>query len=46
MRNRLIHVYFGVKLKVLWDATQEDLPQLRPVIQSMLDNLDTPDGFL
>jgi uncharacterized protein with HEPN domain len=46
MRNRLIHVYFGVKLKVLWDTTQEDLPQLRPVIQSMLDNLDAPDSFL
>jgi len=37
MRNRLIHGYDMVDLKVLWDTTQEDLPgliaQLREALQ-------------
>jgi len=36
MRDRLIHAYFGVKLNILWNTTQEDLPQPKPVIQAML----------
>lgn len=39
MRDKLAHVYFGIQLSTLWDTTKEDLPQLRPVVQAMLDNL-------
>ena len=28
MRNRLVHAYFDINLKVLWQTTQEDLPSL------------------
>ena len=28
MRNRLVHDYFDINLKVLWQTTQEDLPAL------------------
>ena len=28
MRNRLVHDYFDINLKVLWQTTQEDLPVL------------------
>ena len=28
MRNRLVHAYFDVNLKVIWQTTQEDLPTL------------------
>ncbi len=28
MRNRLVHAYFDINLKVLWQTTQEDLPFL------------------
>jgi uncharacterized protein with HEPN domain len=28
MRNRLVHAYFDINLKILWQTTQEDLPIL------------------
>ena len=28
MRNRLVHAYFDINLKILWQTTQEDLPSL------------------
>lgn len=28
MRNRLVHAYFDINLKILWQTTQEDLPVL------------------
>jgi uncharacterized protein with HEPN domain len=36
MRDKLIHAYFGVNLEVVWDTIQQDLPQLRPVIDQIL----------
>ncbi|MGF1600964.1 MAG: DUF86 domain-containing protein [Thermosynechococcaceae cyanobacterium] len=39
MRDKLIHAYFGVKLDILWDTTQQDLQNLKPVIQAMLKSL-------
>ncbi|MBT9314000.1 HepT-like ribonuclease domain-containing protein [Leptothoe spongobia] len=43
MRDKLIHVYFGVKLEILWNTAQQDLPQLQPVIQAMLAQLENED---
>jgi uncharacterized protein with HEPN domain len=28
IRNRLVHDYFGIDPKILWDTVQNDLPQL------------------
>ena len=36
MRNILIHEYFGVNLKVVWDTTHSNLPQLKVFIHSIL----------
>lgn len=36
MRNVLIHEYFGVSLKVVWDTSHSNLPQLKAFIQSIL----------
>ena len=36
MRNILIHEYFGVNLKVVWDTSHSNLPQLKAFIQSVL----------
>lgn len=33
MRDKLIHEYFGVNNKVVWDTLQEDLPGLKEKIQ-------------
>lgn len=37
MRDKLIHHYFGVNLKVLWDTVKQDLVMLKPIIQEILD---------
>lgn len=36
MRNRLVHVYFSVDERLLWDTVQNDLPGLVPALQSLL----------
>ncbi|MEN6424321.1 MAG: DUF86 domain-containing protein [Phycisphaerales bacterium] len=36
MRNVLIHEYFGVSLKVVWDTSHSNLPQLKAFIQDVL----------
>jgi uncharacterized protein with HEPN domain len=36
MRNILIHEYFGVNLKVVWDTSRSNLPQLKTFIQNTL----------
>ena len=36
MRNILIHEYFGVNLKVVWDTSHSNLPQLKALIQRVL----------
>lgn len=37
MRNFLIHEYFGVNKKVLWDTCKEDLPKLKSFIANISD---------
>jgi len=37
MRNFLIHEYFGVNTKVVWDTCKDDLPKLKAFIQKILD---------
>lgn len=37
MRNRLIHEYFGVNLKIVWTTVTEDLPKLKETIRDFAD---------
>ena len=36
MRNRLIHEYFRVDVKTVWDTLQNDLPQLITLIEPLV----------
>lgn len=36
MRNKLMHEYFGVNMKVVWRTVQEDLPAIIPYLRKML----------
>ncbi len=36
MRNFLIHEYFGVNTKAVWDTCKEDLPQLKSFVEKVL----------
>ena len=40
MRDKLIHEYFGVNLKVLWRTMKEDLPPLKPLLLEVLRKVD------
>ncbi|MDD5433602.1 MAG: DUF86 domain-containing protein [Candidatus Pacebacteria bacterium] len=37
MRHRLIHEYFGVDLKVVWETCQSNLPELQEKIASIIE---------
>jgi uncharacterized protein with HEPN domain len=39
MRNRLVHVYFSVAPKILWETIQQDLPPITPLLNEILDTL-------
>ena len=41
MRNKLIHEYFGVDLETLWNTIKNRLPEIKPSIVEMIDNLNT-----
>ena len=39
MRGRLIHFYFGVDYKLVWTTIKERLPQVKPEIQCIYEDL-------
>lgn len=39
MRDRLIHGYFGVDYEIVWDAVQNNVPELQREIIIMLDQV-------
>jgi len=36
MRDRLIHSYFGVDYKLVWETIQERLPELKPMLEDII----------
>jgi uncharacterized protein with HEPN domain len=40
MRDRLIHAYFGISHRLVWDAIKIEIPSLKPKLQQMLANLE------
>ena len=40
MRNRLIHVYFSVDPKIVWDTIHNDLPPLVEPLKHLRDEMD------
>ena len=38
-RNRLIHGYFDIDAEIVWNTTQNDLPNLKTEIKKILENL-------
>jgi uncharacterized protein with HEPN domain len=38
MRNVLIHGYFGVDARVIWETLRKDVPALREAIEDMLNS--------
>ncbi len=40
MRDKLIHEYFGIDVDVLWKTVTQDIPQLKALIQKVIDDID------
>ena len=36
MRNIVVHEYFGVNEKIIWDTIQKDLPQILPILRDIV----------
>lgn len=41
MRNILIHEYFGIHLKIVWNSVKKDIPKLKKAIQKLLEEVDS-----
>jgi uncharacterized protein with HEPN domain len=39
MRDKVIHIYFGVKMDQVWLSVKEDIPRLKPQIRQVLEDL-------
>ena len=39
MRDKLIHEYFGIKPRVVWKTVKQDLPKIKPHLQTVLNDL-------
>ena len=40
MRNKLVHEYFGVDNKVVWDAIKKNFPELKNILAKIKDSLE------
>ncbi|MBS7247329.1 MAG: DUF86 domain-containing protein [Candidatus Jordarchaeales archaeon] len=40
MRDKLIHEYFGIDLKRIWKTIKEDIPNLKPLFEKILKDLE------
>lgn len=43
MRDKLVHEYFGVVLKVVWKTVKEEMPIIKPLIKKILLDLKSND---
>jgi len=39
MRDKLVHDYMGVDLEAVWKTAAEDIPELKKLIEEVLENL-------
>ncbi len=40
MRDKLIHFYFGVDMEIVWETVKVRIPELEPLIEEILDDLE------
>lgn len=38
-RDKLIHLYFGIKYEIVWDTIKIEMPKLKPKIKEILSNI-------
>jgi uncharacterized protein with HEPN domain len=40
MRDKLIHFYFGIKYDLVWRTIKDVIPQVKPLIRNILEDLE------
>jgi len=40
MRDKLIHFYFGVDMEIVWETVKVRIPELEPLIEKVLADLE------
>lgn len=40
MRDKLIHEYFGVDLRRVWNTVEKDIPNLKPLFEKILKDFE------
>jgi uncharacterized protein with HEPN domain len=40
MRDKVIHLYFGVDREAVWIAVKDRIPAIRPLIEQILKDLE------
>lgn len=44
MRDKVIHEYFGVDMKVIWETLKERIPKMKPMFEKILEDLGERDA--
>lgn len=39
-RDKIIHFYFGVDYEIIWKVIKEKLPEIKPCLEKILDELE------
>lgn len=39
MRDKLIHGYFGIDIRIVWDTIEEDLPPLKEAVRDIIHTI-------
>ncbi len=39
MRDKVTHAYFGINYKIIWKVIKEKLPEVKPVISKILEDM-------
>lgn len=40
MRDKISHFYFGVDYKIVWEVVRKRLPEIKPIIQKILEEME------
>lgn len=40
MRDKVIHEYFGVNLRIVWKTVKERIPPLKPIFEKILKDIE------
>ncbi|ATZ61667.2 MAG: DUF86 domain-containing protein [Methanosarcinales archaeon Met12] len=41
IRDKIIHFYFGIDYEIVWKVAKERLPEIKPSIEKMLNELES-----